>query len=97
MLMKKLLQEDRRLVILRILHDMPSYSANESIIDHGLDAYGHKVSRDLVKAEMHWLEEQDLITQENVAGTLVAELTQRGLDVATGQTTYPGVKRPNPS
>lgn len=97
MLMKKLLQEDRRLVVLRILLEMPQYSANESIIDHGLDAYGHKVSRDLVKAEMHWLEEQGLITHQDVAGTLVAELTQRGMDVATGQATYPGVKRPNPS
>jgi DNA-binding GntR family transcriptional regulator len=49
-----------------------------------------------VKAELAWLEEQGLITNENLKGTQVATITQRGIDVATGQATHPGVKRPSP-
>lgn len=41
---KELLKEDQRLVILRSLHDMTGYEANESILDSCLDTYGHKIS-----------------------------------------------------
>lgn len=90
----ELLTADQRLVILRSLHEMNSYEANESIIDSCLDAYGHKVSRDTVRNLMAWLEEQGLVTLRDVSGCQVARLTGRGEDVATGQANVPGVKRP---
>lgn len=96
MAIQQVLQEDRRLVVLRILNEMPGYEANDSVLDNSLDAYGHKVSRDLVRTEMHWLQEQGLITLRDVAGTQVAKITQRGIDVAEGQARHPGVKRPRP-
>lgn len=96
MVMKEMLQKDRRLVMLRVLNESAGYTANDSILDCGLDAYGHFVSRDLVKAELAWLEEQGLVSNEDLKGTIVSTLTQRGLDVATGQSTHPGVKRPSP-
>ena len=96
MTLKALLQQDRRLVILRVLHEMPRYEANDSIIDAALDAYGHNVSRDLVRAEMNWLQEQGLLTLRDIAGTQVATITSQGIDVAKGKATYPGVKRPRP-
>ncbi|MCG9624626.1 ArsR family transcriptional regulator [Vibrio mediterranei] len=96
MALAKLIQEDRRLVILRVLEDSAGFTANESIIDTALDAYGHKVSRDTVLTEIHWLEEQGLISLVELAGTQVASLNQRGLDVAQGQAKHPGVKAPLP-
>lgn len=91
---KELLTEDQRLVILRSLHEMAGYEANESIIDSCLDAYGHKISRDMVRNHLAWLDEQGLITLRDVGGFQVARLTGRGEDVATGQAQVPGVKRP---
>ncbi|ELL9329702.1 ArsR family transcriptional regulator [Vibrio fluvialis] len=91
---KELLKEDQRLVILRSLHEMAGYEANESIIDSCLDAYGHKISRDMVRNHLAWLEEQGLLTLRDVGGCQVARLTGRGEDVATGQAQVPGVKRP---
>ncbi|MCC3804114.1 ArsR family transcriptional regulator [Vibrio parahaemolyticus] len=91
---KELLTEDQRLVILRSLHEMHGYEANESIIDSCLDAYGHKISRDAVRTHLFWLQEQGLVALREMAGCQVARLTGRGEDVATGQAQVPGVKRP---
>ncbi len=91
---KEVLLEDQRLVILRSLHEMDGYEANESILDSCLDAYGHRISRDAVRTHLAWLEEQNLITLREVADCKIAMLTGRGEDVATGQARVPGVKRP---
>ncbi len=91
---KTLLIEDQRLVILRSLREMHGYEANESIIDSCLDAYGHNISRDNVRNHLAWLEEQGLITLRKIQDCQIARLTGRGEDVATGQATVPGVKRP---
>ena len=87
---------DQRLLILRSLREMAGYSANESILDECLEAYGHSISRDAVRTQMRWLEEQGLITVEKVGETLVAKLTGRGDDVATGQAVVDGIKKPRP-
>lgn len=89
------LKEDQRLVILRILNEMPSYSSNSSIIYSALDHYGHGISRDQVKTHLSWLAQQDLVKIETVGTVLVARLTDFGADVATGKATVPGVKRPS--
>ncbi len=97
MSMEKIMQEDRRLVILRSLNEMSGYEANESIINQCLEAYGHNVSRDTVRTELAWLQEQQLVSIRDVSGYMVAKLSIRGGDVATGKATAPGVKRPRPS
>ena len=92
-----LMTEDERLVILRALEqDTGGYTANESILHSILGDFGHKVSRDRVKTQLNWLKEQELVQLKDVAGCLVATLTSRGLDVATGLAVVPGVKRPRP-
>ncbi|EGQ7976980.1 ArsR family transcriptional regulator [Vibrio cholerae] len=91
---KELLTEDQRLVVLRSLHEMHGYEANESIIDSCLDAYGHKISRDVVRTHLFWLQEQGLVSLRDVGDCQIARLTGRGEDVATGQAVVPGVKRP---
>ncbi len=88
------LREDQRLVMLRILAKMPSYKANSSVLTNVLAQYGHSPSRDLVKTELRWLQEQGLIAVDDVSDLLIATLTERGADVAAGRAQVPGVKKP---
>ena len=48
------------------------------------EEYGHSCSRDVVRKNIRWLEEQGLLTVEEVGKTLVAKLTGRGDGTATG-------------
>jgi repressor of nif and glnA expression len=93
---KDVATEDIRLIILRTLEETNGYSCNESIIHVIVGKFGHSISRDRVKTELRWLEEQGLLSLEEVAGIYVATINQRGIDVATGCATIPGVKRPSP-
>ncbi|MBB4819251.1 Fe2+ or Zn2+ uptake regulation protein [Pseudomonas alcaligenes] len=90
------LSEDRRLVILRVLDEMPGYRANSSVLHTLLQQWGHEPSRDLVKTELRWLQEQQLVTIDEVDGgsVLLAKLTERGSDVVAGRARVDGVKRP---
>ncbi|MEX7005730.1 ArsR family transcriptional regulator [Pseudomonas aeruginosa] len=90
------ISQDRRLVILRILAEMPTYQANSSVLHTVLSQWGHDPSRDQVKGELRWLEEQQLVKIEDVSNgaVLVAKLTERGADVAAGRARVDGVKRP---
>ena len=91
-----LITEDIRLVILRALECDSGYSHNESILHTILDQFGHRISRDRVRTELRWLEEQGFLKIEMAGDYMVAKLTGRGADVATGCITVPGVKRPRP-
>ncbi|BFU65371.1 MULTISPECIES: winged-helix domain-containing protein [Pasteurellaceae] len=94
--MQNIFHQDQRLVILRSLVDA-GYDANESILDDCLALYGHKISRDLVRNHLNWLEEQGLVRIERLNnGFMIATITQRGLDVANGEAIVEGVKRPRP-
>ncbi len=93
--MREILNADQRLVLLRSLTECGG-DANESVLQTCLDAYGHRIGRDVVRSHMSWLEEQRLVSIKDVAGCLVATLTGRGADVAEGRSTVPGVKRPRP-
>lgn len=88
------LRQDIRLVILRLLVEMTAYRANSSVLTMALDTYGHSVSRDQVKTELHWLAEQAALTLEDVGPVMVATLTERGQDIAAGRARVPGIKRP---
>jgi hypothetical protein len=88
------LRQDMRLVILRLLVEMPGYRANSSVLNTALDNFGHTASRDHVKTELHWLAEQGAMTLADVGPVLVATLTERGQDIAAGRARVPGIKRP---
>lgn len=93
---KDIFTKDQRLVILRSLVEA-GYDANESILDDCLALYGHKISRDLVRTHLNWLEEQGLVKIEHLGnGFMIASITQRGVDVANGEAVVDGVKRPAP-
>lgn len=65
------LRKDMRLVLLRILLEMPGYRANSSVLSNMLHQLGHSATRDQVKTELRWLAEQGLITLDEVASVLV--------------------------
>lgn len=88
------LAEDRRLVILRVLVDMPAYRTNSFLLTTLLAQFGHEPSADQVKGDLAWLQEQQLVTVEVIESVHIATLTTRGADVAGGRAVVPGVKRP---
>lgn len=88
------LRKDVRLVSLRVLSEMPSYRANSSVIAGVMDRFGHAVTRDQIKTELRWLEEQGLVTIVEAGSVLVATLSERGQDVAEGRAFVDGVARP---
>lgn len=86
-----------RLAILRLLSEAPGYSLNASITADALGSMGLSASRDQVRGEIAWLSEQGLVTGDELPGGLVvATLTERGADVASGRASVPGVQRPSP-
>lgn len=87
---------DLRLVVLRLLSEDAGYALNDSILRDALGAFGHTASRDKVRTELRWLEEQGLVSIQVVASVMVAKLTARGADVAAGSARVDGVKRPSP-
>lgn len=88
------LRRDIRLVMLRVLSELPAYRANSSVLTMALEHFGHAATRDQVKTELRWLQEQGLVTVEDIGAVLVGTLTERGGDVARGRAQVPGVARP---
>lgn len=92
----KLVAEDRRLAILRILEGSPEYRANLYLIQRMLAEIGHSASLDTINIDFDWLAEQGLIELEKVGGVGIPQLIARGLDVACGRAVVTGVARPMP-
>ncbi len=88
--------EDRRLTLLRALQAAAQYTANAYLLRSYCGHLGHVVSADRIEQDIAWLDEQGLVDVQKPQGVTVATLTTRGLDVATGAATVPGVKRPLP-
>ncbi|WP_180125637.1 ArsR family transcriptional regulator [Rhodoferax sp. BLA1] len=88
------LRQDQRLVLLRILSEMPSYRANSSVLVGLMEKLGHTMTRDQVKTELRWLAEQGLLAVEEAGSVLVATLDERGQDVAEGRARVDGIARP---
>ncbi|MCR6661840.1 MAG: ArsR family transcriptional regulator [Luteimonas sp.] len=91
------MREDRRLLLLRLLHEAVAYRANSSVLHSWLHSYGLASSRDDVNADLAWLKDRGYIGLEIVIpGVYVATLSASGMDVATGHAVVPGVSRPSP-
>jgi hypothetical protein len=94
---RQTIAEHVRICLLRLLEEAPEYEANNAILGDGVAIYGLRVTRDLVNTELSWLDEQGLIKLQQVSGSIsVARLTSRGLDVARGRATVPGVRKRGP-
>lgn len=89
-------REHVRLTILRLLEEDPNYTMNDSMITDLVPAYGFSQSRDQIRTALAWLREQGLIIYGDNPDIVIAQLSERGADVALGRITVPGVKRPSP-
>lgn len=90
--------ENIRLIILRELQDTNGYTSNDSVLQMVLDKWGQKLSRDRVRTELAWLADQALVSLVPLgdSGAQRVTITERGLDVASGAASVPGVQRPGP-
>ncbi len=96
-MLAELMKEHQRLVILRMLSEDSGYDLNESILQDGINAVGLDISRDALRTQLAWLEEQGLISVEKASAiSKWPDSTGRGLDVANGRANVPGIKRPSP-
>jgi hypothetical protein len=86
--------EDRRLRVLLILRaDVTCGRCNELLIAKLLNLkYGHSVSRDLLRVDLMWLHES-LLCEITMQDIWIAEISQRGCDVADGNAFVPGIAR----
>lgn len=97
-MLKDAVASERRLIMLRVLADQTGHKVNESVLQVALERFGFAASRDLVRTELTWLQEQGVVAVETVhAQVYVAQLTARGLDIALGRTVQPGISRPAPT
>lgn len=101
MSLQQLLDEDRRLVILRCLSEAHDYALNESLIEKMLARLRlGVVGRDILRAQLAWLEAHGLVAVERMAvggrELWVGTLTKTGQEVAGGRP-WPGVARPSPA
>lgn len=83
--------EDRRYLILKALQSAAGYQASVGLLQAFLDSFGQKVSCDLLAADVAWLVEMGLV--EKLDQPLV-KVTQRGIEIATGRSKHPGIRRP---
>ena len=96
MSLREIVSADLRLVILRLLAEDNDYEANSSVLQTAVQEFGHNASRDSIHTHLAWLAEQGLLMVTAIKTVQIAKLTARGLDVAQGRATVPGVKRPSP-
>lgn len=88
---------DIRLGVLQLLQQDPGYSYNERILKNLMhQVMAHEVSSDQLRTQLTWLEEQGLVTSDQIGDMMSAKLTARGNDVASGHAHVPGVARPMP-
>jgi hypothetical protein len=95
---EKHLAEDRRLVILRLLHQDTDYTLNDRMLQVMLRQVGHNVSLTALRADLEWLRQAQAISVKcDVADVYVATLERLGLDHVERTAIIPGIKRPGPA
>lgn len=88
--------EHVRLAVLRSLTEAPSRSANDSILANLMAELGLPVTRDQLRSQLAWLEEQGLIrTARPTSTVLTVTVRERGEEVALGLVVVPGIQRPS--
>lgn len=87
---QEILRKMTRFQILRMANKMPSRT-NSSILQSMLKQAGYTFTRDQVKSEIRWLEQQGLLEVEQIESVLVVGITERGEDVANGLAKVDGI------
>ena len=90
------LSKHRRLTILKFLQASPEYTSNASILVEVCNDFGVTSTRDQIAGELDWLQEQGFVMTDRNGDFIIATATARGVEIALGQATHDGVKRPRP-
>lgn len=91
-----LMAQQRRLEILRILKQDPDYRMNDELIGKVLAMRGMRIAHSVIIADLAWLEQQRMISTQELPGCTVALLRNDGVDAADGVLHVPGIARPRP-
>lgn len=93
----KVLMEQRRYLILRLLGELPDLCGNSGTVHLALEEDRHRCTYDQVVTDLAWLEEQGLLALDRDADPdsyMIARLTPRGVDVAARRCKVPGILPP---
>ncbi len=97
------LAQDRRRFVLDALNEAAAYQLNDLTLKSVLGGFGHLVSRAVIRGDLEWLEGARLVKIEKLGAekmddgptVWLATLTERGLDVVSGEV-FTGVARRPP-
>lgn len=90
------LRRHRRITILRTLESAPQYGANESLLHDVLDQLRVISTRDQVRTELLWLQEQGFVSVETVFDLMTATISEAGSEIANGRRVHPDIEKPSP-
>lgn len=93
---RRFVSEDVRRIVLEELARQPNYRLNDDLLLRVLEGFGHMKARDYLRAELDWLEKVKAVALTDVAGVVIAELLERGLDHVERRRLITGVARPKP-
>lgn len=88
---RRLLTEDRRLALLKLLTACPGNIVNCNVLRAGALLHGHSISTDRLRVDVAWLEEMELVSVQETDLAVLVTLTERGSEVAAGVVRVPGV------
>jgi hypothetical protein len=88
--------EERRMAILQILLRDSDYSVNDNIIQKLLAELGIGVGLTIVRSDIEWFEQKNLVMVQELPMCYVVTLRRLGVEVAKGLTVMPGVARQMP-
>lgn len=84
-----------RLAVLRTLVEAPTSAANDSVLATAMGELGLPVTRDQLRTQLGWLQEQGLVKLNRpVDSLIVVQLRERGVEVALGRAFVDGIQRP---
>ena len=82
------MEQRLRFSILQILHSMPGYTTNLSVLTECVHELGLDVTRDQVNTQTQWLAEQDLLKNWGFDGVENIRILERGLEISEGRATH---------
>jgi hypothetical protein len=95
MSMDRLIREEARLVILRVLEEQPDGRLNSALLQAALESFGITKSRDWVHDELNWLASMGAVTVIVAGSVRIATLTAKGSDHVSRRLVIEGIKRPS--
>lgn len=86
-----------RLIILKALANETGYRLNDNILAKALEAFAINKGRSYLRNQLKWLEAEAGAVKLTAIGTsVIAELTETGLDHVDRRQVLDGVARPSP-